>query len=388
MNTQSLLNPVSASMEFKRIPQLDGVRGIAILQVLVWHYSGGVHAEQKTLLAYIIRSFYLTWSGVDLFFVLSGFLIGGMLLDNRKSSNYFQVFYVRRFFRIVPIYLLLLLLGTVLNQIGQLYPERTGELISWAWYFSFTQNIWMVLHGSWNFWLGQSWSLAVEEQFYAIMPLIVWLVPNKKLPSVLVGLTSFVIVLRCLVYIMFPQQAAIADHVLLPCRMDALLLGVLCAYAVRRPEISFWLSQNTKRLYAILAGLLACAGMIVLKGWGLGSLFMGTIGFSVLALLYATFLLVAITEVRGPIRWLTSIGPLKHLGIWAYGIYLFHALIPFYLFKLFGRTAAIDSTMGVLIFLGSVLLVLLTAHLSWQYFEKPLVNFGHQWRYSAPAATQ
>lgn len=376
-------------MEFGRIPQLDGVRGIAILEVLVWHYSGGVHAAQKTLLGYIIRLLYLTWSGVDLFFVLSGFLIGGMLLDNRESSNYFRVFYVRRFFRIVPIYFLLLLLGQTLNQIGQSYPERTGDLISLAWYLSFTQNIWMVLHGSWNFWLGQSWSLAVEEQFYALIPLTLWLVPNKKLPSLLIGLTTLVIALRCLAYIVASQQrAAIANHVLLPCRMDALLLGVLCAYAVRQPEISLWLSGNIKTLYATLAGLIACVGMIGVRGWGLGSLFMGTIGFSVLALLYAAFLLVAVTEVRGPVRWLTSIAPLRQLGIWAYGIYLFHALIPFYLFKLFGRAAAIDSTKDGLIFVASVLLVLLAAHLSWQYFEKPLVKFGHRWRYSAAVGAQ
>src|SRR5882724_4828418 len=88
----------------KRIPELDGLRGIAISLVLWFHFFGvGLHTTPGTFWAYVQALGRLSWTGVDLFFVLSGFLIGGILLDARTSPNYFQTFYVRRFLRIVPI---------------------------------------------------------------------------------------------------------------------------------------------------------------------------------------------------------------------------------------------------------------------------------------------
>src|ERR1700731_3519067 len=88
-----------------RIPELDGIRGIAIAMVVVYHFFLlPIQAPPAALLSYVKAAGRLAWSGVDLFFVLSGFLIGGILLDARDSLNYFQVFYTRRFFRIVPIY--------------------------------------------------------------------------------------------------------------------------------------------------------------------------------------------------------------------------------------------------------------------------------------------
>ena len=93
-----------------RTPELDGIRGIAILLVLIWHYPiNQIRGEHGSVFHLVQQSLGWTWSGVDLFFVLSGFLIGGTLLDNRRASNYFQVFYIRRACRIVPLYFLLLL---------------------------------------------------------------------------------------------------------------------------------------------------------------------------------------------------------------------------------------------------------------------------------------
>src|SRR5262245_13203211 len=91
-----------------RISELDGLRGLAILLVLLWHYAvGPVIVHQSTLANFlIVRSLNLAWSGVDLFFVLSGFLIGGILLDHRDTTHYFRTFYIRRICRIVPLYAL------------------------------------------------------------------------------------------------------------------------------------------------------------------------------------------------------------------------------------------------------------------------------------------
>jgi peptidoglycan/LPS O-acetylase OafA/YrhL len=87
-----------------RIPELDGLRGFAILQVISVHYFYNPDANLPAGLHFLQRLFALGWTGVDLFFVLSGFLIGGILLDARDSPNYFKTFYIRRFFRIAPLY--------------------------------------------------------------------------------------------------------------------------------------------------------------------------------------------------------------------------------------------------------------------------------------------
>lgn len=108
-----------------RIPELDGIRGTAIALVLVEHFFRFpfVHG---TLLSRATIPFRLAWTGVDLFFVLSGFLIGGILIDARKSENYFQVFYVRRFFRIVPIYAAVLVSVAILGFLARLSHPGYG----------------------------------------------------------------------------------------------------------------------------------------------------------------------------------------------------------------------------------------------------------------------
>src|ERR1700722_10786654 len=98
-----------------RVPELDGLRGMAILMVVVFHYL-----EEQGLVAgneaagILQRVVLIGWSGVDLFFVLSGFLIGGILMDARESPSYFRTFYARRFFRIIPIYYLWILAYVIL----------------------------------------------------------------------------------------------------------------------------------------------------------------------------------------------------------------------------------------------------------------------------------
>lgn len=102
--------------ESKRIPQLDGLRGIAILLILIWHYVVcQVSYFPNLFCVQVIQALNFTWSGVDLFFVLSGFLIGGILLDHRKADNYFQVFYIRRICRIFPLYFLWMAIFCVLK---------------------------------------------------------------------------------------------------------------------------------------------------------------------------------------------------------------------------------------------------------------------------------
>src|SRR5260370_16118577 len=154
-----------------RIPELDGIRGIAIGMVLISHFFAIV-SRPGSPLAYSLVPLRLDWSAVALFFVLSGFLIGGILLDARESSNYFRVFYTRRFFRIVPIYVVLLVSASFVRYLADAgmirgYGEIFAGRLSW-WYFpAFLQNIGMSIQQVWGTLpLAPAWSLAVEEPFY------------------------------------------------------------------------------------------------------------------------------------------------------------------------------------------------------------------------------
>jgi peptidoglycan/LPS O-acetylase OafA/YrhL len=356
---------VSLTSSSKRIPELDGLRGVAILLVLIWHYADLVHIRARGPLS-------LTWSGVDLFFVLSGFLIGGILLDNKSTTNYFRVFYLRRFFRILPLYFAIIVVGQI---VGVHRPDVV--MLPWYIYATFTQTVWTLFTGRWDYWLGVTWSLGVEEQFYLLLPLTIFVVPRKYLAPVLITLIIVAPLLR--VVMVWQHQGLPVIHSFLFCRMDVLLLGVLCAYVLRQERAREWLLSHRGFVYIGLALFGALLTATVLKHWNLGSWQMTTFGYSALAFAY-TFLLLAVLS-GGPIARFMNFAPLRRLGIIAYGVYLLHGLIPWYVFKLFGQTPNTDTWSARLLLLSSICLMFLLAHLSWRYFEKPLIELGHRWKY-------
>ena len=160
-----------------RIPALDGLRGIAILLVLLRHSVFEFHPNSK-FFSHLLVAGRLSWSGVDLFFVLSGFLIGGILLDAIASPRYFKTFYVRRAYRILPLYAVVMALFSLryVTSHGSAGPlgSFSHSPIPWASYVTFTQNIWMAWLGTFGVGaVAATWSLAVEEQFYLTVPFII-----------------------------------------------------------------------------------------------------------------------------------------------------------------------------------------------------------------------
>jgi peptidoglycan/LPS O-acetylase OafA/YrhL len=154
----------------RRVPQLDGIRGTAILLVIIWHFivvplKQGPH--DSAISRIIEHVGVLTWSGVDLFFVLSGFLIGGILIDARESPNYFRTFYFRRAFRILPIYLLVVVSYLLVWSMAaghQIFLRETLGVPMPRWvYFTFTQNFWLAHHAWDSVYLALSWSLAARS---------------------------------------------------------------------------------------------------------------------------------------------------------------------------------------------------------------------------------
>ena len=213
----------------KRLPELDGIRGCAIMLVLVWHYvQNQLHPEIGSGLAYFKQAIGFTWSGVDLFFVLSGFLIAGILMDQRRKPHYFRTFYVRRVCRIFPLYYLnlaifLVMLSWQSGQSAVFAPLYGGSEVPLWSYVTFTQNVFMGAHNSAGpGWLAVTWSLAVEEQFYLFLPLIVWFVSRRNLPWVFLWIAGSAVFLRA-------SMPGLSAYINTPWRADSLMIGALLA---------------------------------------------------------------------------------------------------------------------------------------------------------------
>lgn len=365
-----------------RYPELDGLRGIAILMVIETHYHILAFLVTGIGLPQLVPLLLLGWSGVDLFFVLSGFLLGGILLDNKGASNYFRVFYTRRVCRIFPLYFLVVIplliipppLG--LGLVGSFFGE---SLPSWT-YLTYTQNFAMAEEGRLGTaWLAPTWSLAVEEQFYLILPFLIRFVSREKLPYLLAGLILAATLSR-LAILAFHPHGDFAFFVLLPSRAEPLLLGVLGAWAVRNERCLNFLLTRRRFLYGVLALLTMGAALLALGPYSsppqtFSDFFPPTYGFALLGLLYVCALLIAVTEKRGLVSFVTRNRLLGKVGIIAYGMYLLHLPILLLLFWLVPQRYALIAV------LGALLLTFTLASISWIFFEKRIVNWGRSFRY-------
>jgi peptidoglycan/LPS O-acetylase OafA/YrhL len=256
---------------------------------------------------------------VDLFFVLSGFLIGGILLDSRDSPNFFKQFYVRRFFRIVPIYAVVLCLVCVFAERSGITKMPYMQTGPWYLYLLFLQNFWMAKSNALGL-LGVTWSLAVEEQFYLTLPAVIRF-SGRRLPYVIVTGILVAPILRVALFYAYPT-CPFAPRALMPCRADALLLGVIGAILVRNEKSLQKLREHKASLWCALVVLLVGTGIMTLHPHWTYGIQMASFGFSWLAVLYLCLLLLAVTQ---PQTWLGAclrFGPLRWLGTIAYGTYL------------------------------------------------------------------
>lgn len=383
----------ASSNSSARIPELDGLRGLAIGMVLLFHYVFLImQVPPGSAAAYILAAGRLTWSGVDLFFVLSGFLIGGILLDARDSSNYFRVFYTRRFFRIIPIYalflcgffafLLLIRAGKAPAFVG--VPQNN---IPWAAYAVFLQNFWMVGKNTLGMIvLSVTWSLAIEEQFYLTLPAVIrFLHPRRLLPVVVVGIVSAP-VLRVLLRHFWPANS-LSYWALMPCRADALLLGVLGAIFLRNPFYRDWLEKNYRFMRILLFLLASGTAFLTLKASGERDPLMSSVGLTWLAMLYLCVLLYALTQRRSLLSSFLRTKWLGWLGTIAYGTYLLHTFVLLIVSEPFWSKPMQTNRFSDLWVSGLALVITLAiCRFSWLYFEKPFVKLGHRANYQFASA--
>jgi peptidoglycan/LPS O-acetylase OafA/YrhL len=355
----------------QRSASLDALRGLAIFLVILSHYlfAGPPLEKIDGLKSALYALASLGWTGVDLFFVLSGFLIGGIIIDNREAENLFRTFYLRRAARILPLYGLAVAVAFCLI---------AGLWKALPYFATFSQNLWMI-SGFRGGHLDVTWSLALEEQFYLLAPLTIRFVSYERLPAVLLALILLGPVWRGFCWLALePEQAWMAAYVLLPCRSDALGMGVLLALGMREPV---WRASLSRHRWRLLVPALTCGAVaigLVFAGHHWRHSLFSVIGYSLVDAAWVGVFVFAITQ-EGRV-WSFCFRLVAPIGVGAYSIYLFHNYGPILAQQLFNWAST--GTLGRTTFLAAFNAVI--AFTLWKVIEQPIIRLGHRSQYLRP----
>ncbi|MEA3212040.1 MAG: hypothetical protein QOE70_5097 [Chthoniobacter sp.] len=378
----------------KHIPALDGLRGIAILAVMQHHFipPGSAQGPESHL---VFRVLDTGWWGVDLFFVLSGFLITGILYDARGSRHYYRNFYMRRFLRIFPLYYgVLALLFLVLPLLARLpstsallglHPDTFKTLFGdlaqkQAWLWLYAANIKISLDGNWFSlaFLNHLWSLAVEEHFYLVWPVVVLCFRRQALIFVCLAVVAFALAARAVCA--WKAYPFVVAFTLTPCRFDALAIGGLAALLVRGSAGVAGLQPYARKLLLVTLPLVAA----LLLCFDRSSATMMVPGYTLLAVFFAACLLWAI-GAGATTQAVLGGRLLGTFGKYSYALYVFHYILVGPFEKLFPRAALTRITGSALAgafahALLCTLASLLLALASWHLYEKHFLRFNRYFR--------
>ena len=356
------------------IPALDGLRGIAILAVLMVHSVPTVPGS-GTLIAALNSFFAAGVYGVDLFFVLSGFLITGILLDSKDSPSFFKHFYIRRFLRLFPVYYGFLVVLVTIVPILHHWARSAGldfkgELDyhgNWWWYILYVCN-WKPYHGR-DPGLGHFWSLAVEEQFYLTWPLLVYQFSRRGLAWCCCGLCVASVTLRCLLW-----GSSWDVYSITITRLDALAVGALLALAARDLRWSDLLHRHWNLLAGVaLSGFTFCVLRNWRHVWNPLSAFWA-------AALFGIVVFRGATVTHGRFQRLLRLPILQGYGKYSYCIYVVHWLIIDHTLRVAGHYSHSLSPLPTVLLIAACLvaanaIIYWAAKLSWSFYEAPILAF-------------
>ena len=368
----------------RRDPALDGLRGVAILLVYIFHYGGGLRSTNPFVhaLGYFAET---GWTGVILFFALSGFLITGSLWDSRDERDVLRNFYTRRVLRIFPLYYAILLIALIA---AVARGNRLGELSPVLLYAGFLQNlpglVTTALKPISPLPLFHLWSLAVEEQFYILWPALVLFSGTR---SRALNLSLWIVALSELFRILThlpvvpPELAATLDPFILT-HAGTLALGAALALALRGPH---WQIVERWAVTAFWAGLV----LYLLASWSSATFYLSpapqfTIGL--LGVGIASTAIIPLAMRAGRLRSILCSPPLRFLGRISYGFYVLHIFIEPLIDVLGGHLA--HATSGAMYQLARFViafpLTVLLATLSFYFFEQPILAYKRRFPMHSP----
>jgi peptidoglycan/LPS O-acetylase OafA/YrhL len=305
------------------VPALDGIRGVAAASVFIYHYGGG--ARSSNFAVHLVgETIHLGWAGVSLFFVLSGFLITGILLDSMQRPNWWRTFYIRRTLRIFPLYYTALL-GAMLVHLSL---RRSWSSVAPIWpYFFYLQDIpglvrFEVLGPL--FTLGHFWSLAVEEQFYLVWPFLLSLAKRRdRVRQLCLIIYLLSLIFRICVFSLHLNSAWAIYF--LGGRAGEMAAGGFLAALLHGSELRRGRVLPGAR--PLLVASAACLTAVVLwtRGTQAADPWLGTVGIALFSLLFAA--LIALSLQPGIVERIFSLPVLAWLGRISYGIYVYHLLL-------------------------------------------------------------
>jgi peptidoglycan/LPS O-acetylase OafA/YrhL len=377
--------------EISRIPVLDGVRGIAILIVLLFHFAGpgsGSGFLEKGLFE-VIRA---GWIGVDLFFVLSGFLITRILYESKGSAFYFRNFYMRRSLRIFPLYYGLLILFFVLLPLVRPLssPAMIQAKANQLWLFTYTSNFRYPFKQFGP--LTHFWSLAVEEQFYLIWPLVIFFSPRRLAMKICAGciIGAFILRTTCVLAGVSPHLI----YVYTPLRMDTLAIGAFIALMSEGPEgimplmrVARWIVPSALILLFVLfwqSSLKAIDPLVQ------------TLGFTIIGLFFGSLLVLLMGgNQASPVLRCLDNSFLRCFGKYSYCLYLIHLPLHPLLYKVFsfpslnlqGRFHSELLALAPFLVLGTATSLLISI-LIWNLYEKHFLTLKKHFDYSLKPTPQ
>ena len=340
--------------------QLDTLRAAAVTTVLVTH---------------LLVPFGPAHQGVRLFFVISGFLITGILLKQRDESHQtlwqkLRIFYVRRSIRIWPIYYLTLGAAFAVN----LASVRDSAL----WHFAYLSNFYYMKVGSWDPAVtGHLWSLSVEEQYYLLWPAIVLLIPDRRLVWVLAGGAATAVLYR---WIMTLTSVAYPD-IGTPAALDALCMGGALALA-KHAGIPY----RSLRPYLWSALISALVAIAILEHSGSASAKFVLVDFC-FAVVFTAIVAAADHGVKGPLKTIFESRPILYIGRISYGIYLYHLFVAYVTLRAASYIGFDLPARGIATFLMVSALTIVAATISWFVVERPLASWKRRFPYEADRTT-
>ncbi len=375
----------------KHMPALDGLRAIAILLVIP-HNLDILVAPIPALAQPAALLMHVGWIGVQLFFVLSGFLITGNLLDTRNASNYYTAFFGRRVLRIFPLYYTVLAVVLVLVPLFNVAPDALrATLRNQVWLWTFLSN-WTQPYGHGVTGFSHFWSLAIEEQFYLLWPFIVFRSSPNRMFILCVGVTCAALVIR------FAMSAAGASddaiYTFTVSRMDALACGGAAAALLRSPALHTG-SKRAVNMAAAAMLILFVVGAGFTRGYFAHDPTCQTWGYSLLAVVFAVIVYAAARESFKEHRLLWCLltnAPLRLVGRYSYGMYVFH--LPLHVFlgaPALQRFFPHINVFGTLAYIATMVLVsFMVAALSYELFERRFLLLKRRFSpvYSQASRTQ
>lgn len=368
----------------KRDLRLDVVRGIAVLMVVVFHTSRIYPGPGIVNYAWAAMTNSL-WSGVDLFFVLSGFLITGILIDSRGHTQYFKNFYVRRSLRIFPLFYgvligLFVVLPLLAPQIRSIeYWQTLNDRQLWLW--TYLHNFLQARGPHQLPGLGHFWTLAVEEQFYWLWPLVVFFVAPRRLLWLSLAICISAPILRTAMLMNGVTAWAIRE--LTFTRIDSLVWGALAAIIIRDSGLAKVIAKQLQWILvacaAFFIGVLTINGELPYEGS-----IMVTLGYSVLACTYACIVYRIAADQRSvPVQETPVVRFFAWLGTVSYGLYVFHVPISLGVLAALKKYTQLSGIPhGIVAFVVTFVISCVAAQISWKLWESPWLRLKKYFSYS------